>query len=230
MKRLGVLVCGQAPRAVTDRHGPYLDWFTALLAPHGFDLIPWNAEALHLPANPAEADAWLITGSPHGVYEDHAFLPPLEALVRRILADRVPLVGICFGHQVIAKAMGARVEKYQGGWSFGRRAYALEDMGQVHLNACHQDQVLSVPDGATVIAQNDFTRIAGLRFGAQCVTLQPHPEITAPILADYIPRQRSLPGIDPAMVDQAQADLDKPTDEARIGAWLAGVLHGPERQ
>ena len=61
-----------------------------------------------------DADGWLITGSRHGAYEDHPWIPPLEEFIRDAYAAQVPLVGICFGHQIIAQAMGGKVEKYQG--------------------------------------------------------------------------------------------------------------------
>ena len=121
--KLGVLNCGPAPELVAPIHGEYLVWFDALLSPHGFDLVMWNVEQMEFPEDVYDADAWLITGSKHGAYEAHEFIPPLEAFIRDIHAAQVPLVGICFGHQIVATALGGRVEKVEAGWEFGRRAY-----------------------------------------------------------------------------------------------------------
>jgi hypothetical protein len=69
------------------------------------------------------AEGWLITGSKHGVYEDHPWIPPLEQFIRDAYAAHVPVVGICFGHQIIAQALGGKVEKFPGGWSVGPTEY-----------------------------------------------------------------------------------------------------------
>jgi len=224
MTRLGVLQCGRAPEVVAANHGEYLAWFAALLAPHGFALEAWDVENLSFPSGPDDADAWLITGSKHGAYEDHAFIPPLEAFIRDLHAAKAPMVGICFGHQIIATALGGRVEKFEGGWNFGRKRYAVDGLGEVYLNACHQDQVLALPEGAQIVASNDTCRFAGFRIGDHCVTLQPHPEIDPAIMADYVVHFRGLGTLEPAMVDAAEAVLDLPTSEPAVGAWLADAL------
>ncbi len=224
MRRLGILTCGPAPDIVAATHGEYINWFTALLGPHGFELVNWDVENLALPSGPSEADAWLVTGSKHGVYEDHAFIPPLEAFIRDLVAAKAPLVGICFGHQIIAQALGGRCEKFAGGWTFGRRAYAVEGLGEVHLNACHQDQVLALPDGAALIASNESCQFAGFRIGSHCVTLQPHPEITPQMMPYYMTHFRGLNAVPHAMIDDAEATLALPTSEPAVGAWLAETL------
>lgn len=226
MTRLGILTCGPAPDVVSAQFGEYLDWFGALLAPHGFELVNWDVENMSFPSGAGDADAWLVTGSKHGTYEDHAFIPPLEAFIRDLVAAKAPLVGICFGHQIIATALGGRCEKFTGGWNFGRRAYAVDGLGEVHLNACHQDQVLELPEGAELIASNEGCRIAGFRIGAQCVTLQPHPEITPTMLAYYMTHFRGLKTVPADMIDAAEAALNLPTSEPLIGKWLADVLKG----
>ena len=102
-----------------DQTGDYDALFRDLLAGHGFDFVTFAVLDGEFPASVEDADAWLITGSRHGVYEDHDWIPPLEALIRKIDARRLPLVGVCFGHQIIAQALGGKVEKFKGGWSVG---------------------------------------------------------------------------------------------------------------
>ena len=93
-----------------------------------------------LPDSAADADGWLLTGSRHGAYEDLPWIPPLEDFIREIHAGGRPMVGICFGHQIIAKALGGKVEKYDGGWAvLGHQDYTFSDGVNMRLNAWHQE-------------------------------------------------------------------------------------------
>ena len=122
-----------------------------------------------------------ITGSRHGVYEDHRWLDPLREFIRLIHYEKLPLVGICFGHQIIAQALGGVVEKFQGGWSVGSTLYKYGNR-DVNLNAWHQDQVIVPPSNAETVMTNDFCKFAGLAYDDNIITFQPHPEFNS----DYI--------------------------------------------
>ncbi len=130
---------------------------------------------MEFPKGVHDCDGWLITGSRHGAYEDHPFIPPLEQFIRDAYAAHVPVVGICFGHQIIAQAMGGRVERYEGGWSVGPTTY---DFGgeAFTMNAWHRDQVVEKPQGAQVVASNDFCQNAALLYDDRMFTVQAHPE------------------------------------------------------
>lgn len=174
---IGILQTGAAPDALRPDHGDYPDAFARLLAGEGFRFSTWRVEEMAFPPGIGAADGWLITGSRHGAYEDHAFIPPLEAFIREALAAGVPVVGICFGHQIMAQAMGGRVARHGGGWSVGPTRY--EFAGEtLTLNAWHRDQVVAAPPGAEVIAKNDFCAVAGLAYGQTGLSVQAHPEFT----------------------------------------------------
>ena len=175
--RIGILKCGQSPEVTRDAHGDYDDMFVKLLAGRGLDFDSYHVEAMHFPVSVHDADGWLISGSRHGVYEDHAFIPPLEDFIRRAHAASVPIVGICFGHQIVAQALGGKVEKFGGGWAVGPQTYDFS--GQpVTMNAWHQDQVVERPDGAEVVAANGFCENAALVYGDRAFTVQAHPEFS----------------------------------------------------
>lgn len=173
--RIGILQCGQSPAQLKDDLGDYPDMFVRLLEGRDFEFRTWHVEGMEFPATVYDADGWLLTGSRHGAYEDHDFIPPLEDFIRRAYAEGVPLVGICFGHQIIAQALGGKVVKYSGGWAVGAQDYDFN--GQpVTLNAWHQDQVVSVPEDAEIAGSNAFCENAALIYGDRAYTVQAHPE------------------------------------------------------
>lgn len=129
-------------------------------------------------------DGYLITGSAHAVYEDHDWLPRLFDLVRELVRLELPLLGLCFGHQAIAKALGGRVEKSQNGWGIGVQHYDVNvflpwmqpRLARFSLLASHQDQVLEPPKDAIIWASSENCPIAGMAIGKHVLTIQPHPE------------------------------------------------------
>ncbi len=173
--KIGILQTGQAPQVLKDKMGDYPDMFIRLLAGRGLDFTSYHVEAMEFPASVHECDGWLITGSRHGAYEDHPFIKPLEAFIREAYDEKVPLVGICFGHQIIAQALGGKVEKFKGGWAVGPQDY---DFGgeTVNLNAWHQDQVVAKPAMAETVGSNAFCEYAALLYGDRAYSVQAHPE------------------------------------------------------
>ena len=138
--KIGILETGYRPEETIEEHGSYAHAFERLL--DGFRLTFENRAALEgeLPESVLSADGWLITGSKHGAYDDLPWIKPLEQFIVEAYRDAIPMVGVCFGHQIIAQALGGRVEKFDGGWSVGRVEYRLDGIGdRVPLFAWHQD-------------------------------------------------------------------------------------------
>ena len=206
--KIGILQTGHAPDELKPDLGNYDAMFAQLLAGHDFEFITWPVVDGIFPSSIHDADGWLITGSKHGAYEDHAWIPPLEDLIRDIHAAGLPLIGICFGHQIIAQAMGGKVEKFTGGWAVGRQTYDFEGK-ETALNAWHQDQVTQRPEGATVVARNAFCENAALLYGDKVFTVQAHPEFHASFI-DGLLRTRA-PGLVPdELQEEARQNLQNP--------------------
>lgn len=212
--KIGILQTGHSPAELLGGRGNYSDLFVTFLDGQGFDFEVFCVVDMAFPQNAHVCDGWLITGSRHGAYEDHPFIPPLEKLIRDIYAADLPLVGICFGHQIIAQALGGKVEKFAGGWAVGRQSYDWQGE-TVHLNAWHQDQVVALPEGATVCAGNDFCANAALVYGTKAFTIQAHPEFDGDFVEGLATHRG--PGVVPDhQLAAARAQLDAPVDNARL--------------
>ncbi len=217
--QIGILQTGAAPDALRPEHGDYPDFFERLLAGRGLTFRRFHVEAMEFPASVHDCDGWLITGSRHGAYEDHPFIPPLEQFIRDAYAAHVPVVGICFGHQIIAQAMGGRVERHAGGWSVGPTTY---DFGgePITLNAWHRDQVVQKPEAAQVVASSDFCANAALLYDDRMFTVQAHPEFRNDFV-DGLMRTRG-PGLVPdALMEAARARFQGPLDSPRMADRIA---------
>ena len=224
--RVGILQCGHVPEAVAARHGAFPEMFARLLDGHGFAFRTWDVVDMAFPAGLGEADGWLVTGSRHGAYDALPFIAPLEAVIREIHAARAPLVGVCFGHQIVAQALGGRVGKWPGGWSLGRTDYRIEGVGAVALNAWHQDQVTALPPGARVVGETAGCRVAALAYGDHVWTIQPHPEFTPALVADYVRTRRGTGDYPDDRMERAGALAGEPVDAAGVAARMAAVLKG----
>lgn len=204
--KIGILQTGRTPDEMREKHGDYDDLFKRMLGGRGFDFVTFPALDGVLPDTVDEADGWLITGSKFGVYEGHDWIPPLEEFLRAAYARGVPIVGVCFGHQVLAQALGGVVEKFAGGWSVGPTDYSTPDGRSERVMAWHQDQVTKLPEDAEVIGSSDFCANAILAYGDKALTIQPHPEFTAEFLADLIEARRNVIPVEIAAGAQNRID------------------------
>jgi GMP synthase-like glutamine amidotransferase len=224
--QIGILQTGHAPDALIGRTGDYDQFFGRLLEGQGLSFRAYSVVDMDFPEDVHACDGWLLTGSRHGAYEDHPFIKPLEAFIRAAFAEKVPLVGICFGHQVIAQALGGTVEKFDGGWSVGPTTY---DFGgdAVTLNAWHQDQVTLLPEGARVVATSPFCQYAALAYDDRAFTVQAHPEFDSPFVADLIAARGRGVVPDP-LLDAAEARLaSTPTDHEKLARQIADFFKKP---
>jgi len=225
--KIGILRTGHSPDEMIETLGNYDQMFERLLDGNDFEFETFSVVDGEFPEGPQNADGWLITGSKHGAYEDHDWIQPLEDLIRAIQASGKPLVGVCFGHQIIAQALGGKVEKFAGGWSVGRTEYMLDGQN-VALNAWHQDQVVELPRGARVVGSSDFCANAMLAYGDSIWTVQPHPEFPATFI-DGLIKTRGKGVVPDEQLEAAAATLAHPTDSDTIATRMAQFLKSKSR-
>jgi GMP synthase-like glutamine amidotransferase len=223
MRRIAILETGAPPPALAERHGDYPAMFRTLLG-DGYDSRVFDTQAGEQP-DPAAFDAAIITGSAAGVYEDPPWIAGLLDWIREA-RGRTALIGICFGHQAMAQALGGRVEKSDRGWGVGLHCYEVASAEPwmrppattVSIPASHQDQVVEKPADARVILRSAFTPIAGLAWDDDAISLQGHPEFTPAYAAALTGGRRERIGA--AVTDAALDSLARPDDRALVGEWL----------
>lgn len=184
------------------------------------------------PSDVHEFDGYLLTGSRRGVYDDDPWIGRLIELIRRIHSARIKTVGICFGHQAIAQALGGRVVNWTSGWGVGVHTYDMSwstrnggEMcsGKVALPCCHQDQVVELPPGAKRILTSDFCRNAGFTIDDHILAMQPHPEFSVRYLECILRVIEDRVGERSA---QAFESLKSDTDNERVGELIARFFEG----
>jgi len=233
--KIGILQCDRVDPQWRERFGDYPGMFTALL--RAVDArLDFETFALidgELPRGDEAVDGWLITGSRAGVYDELPWIAAAGDLLRRLYADGQCLVGICFGHQLLAQVLGGRAAKADAGWGCGRHEYrVLADEhwlqapgGRFALQVMHQDQVLELPPGATRLASSEFCPNAAYRVGDRVLAFQGHPEFAADYSRMLIENRRGTRLPEP-LAAAALADLDAPTDHLRVARWIRDFIAG----
>lgn len=220
--RVGILRMTELPDAGLAVHGSYRTVFEMMFDGLDVDLLDVPVHEGETPGSLTDADVWIATGSPASVYDDVPWIRTGEELVRDALRSDVPLVGICFGHQLVAQALGGRVERAAGGWGLGAQAYDTiaplpwfpEGDEGITVLASHQDQVVEAPADAVVWSTSPYCPIAGMTVGERIWTIQGHPEFTAPLVGALYDSRRERLGDD--AVERAIASLDAPLANAAI--------------
>ena len=129
---------------------------------------------------------------------------------------------MCFGHQIIAQALGGKVEKFQGGWTIGPQTYDWDGSHWL-LNAWHQDQVIKRPSRATNHGGNQFCENAILVYGDRAFTMQPHPEFRKPMI-DALIKYRAQGIIPNQQIALAAQGLDAANDDMKMADMIANFF------
>lgn len=186
--RINILLCDTFPGRLPDFIPNYESLFVDLFASIGEHVSyrifqTWQGE---LPSTVNPDELYLVPGSLDSAYDDKPWIVALVNWIERAYCRGAKLMGVCFGHQVIARALGGEVRKYDGGFGAGvRESRVIDDEmkrffpdGTMRLLYSHHDQVISLPQEAVLCATSDFCKNESFRIGHQVVTFQGHPEFT----------------------------------------------------
>ena len=230
--KIGILKTGRPPRPAIPEFGTYPDMFMRLLGADAYNWRIYDVDGGKLPAAPEACDAYIVTGSSAGVYDSDPWIGELLTFLRAA-KGRAKLVGVCFGHQVMAQAFGGQVVKAPEGWGIGAHDYQvvlrepwMDEAPTIRLPASHQDQVVGLPPGAEVVLASAFTPMAGLAWRDQpAISIQPHPEFDPAYAAALIEARRGKVYTDDE-ANRAVATFAGADDRARVGRWIGAFLRG----
>lgn len=175
---------GLLPESIPSHESMFFNLFRPINPELSFDIC--RVMDGELPEDFESETLYLIPGSNNAAYNELPWILDLQEWIRKAAEQKVPLVGICFGHQIIAQALGGHVERFAGGWGVGiRESQILDEQlrsyfpdGRLRLIVNHHDQVMQLPEGALPLATSDFCRYEGFRIGHHILTFQGHPEFT----------------------------------------------------
>ena len=178
-------------------------------------------------------DAVLLTGSKFDSFSDEPWVVELRRRVRTLLAQKKKLLGICFGHQLIAYCMGAKVGRSDKGWGTGRMTYQWKEPGfpgaegrsEISLLASHQDQVLELPAGTRLVASSEFCPVAAYAKGEEVFCVQAHPEFVPDYSSFLIKRRRGSWADE--KVDGALASLELGHEGDAVARMMIAFVQGP---
>lgn len=230
--KIGILKTDAVRPEWVPEFGEYPDMFMALLGrlDPSLEFRVYDVEQGEYPDDIDDVDAYLITGSKSSVYEDKPWIARLMDFVRELDRRRKKLVGICFGHQLVAHALGGRTEKSDKGWGVGLHSHRFHNQPAWHdggseafaVIVSHQDQVVEPAPGTSVLAGSEFCENAVCQIGEHILTFQGHPEFVPGYSRELLEYRREAIGEE--TYQKGVASLAEAPESERIGRWILRFL------
>ena len=226
---INVLLCDTFPGRLPNDIPTYMSMHERLFgnAAGEVEFKEFMAFENELPQTLRHDEIYLIPGCMNAAYDALPWIESLQEWVRNAVARGVFLVGICFGHQLIAQALGGTVEHYSGGWGTGVRESSVIDNtllesftdGKLRLLYNHHDQVITPPEGAVTMATSKFCQYEALRYGDHVFTFQGHPEYTPYYIEYYLNHLAAEQ--DPSVIKRAFHSLQAMTPQGdEVARWI----------
>jgi GMP synthase-like glutamine amidotransferase len=230
--KIAFLHAGFPPDPLKSEHGDYLTMFQKSFRQCNVSVkwVAFQVQQGELPTIEDGFDGYICCGSPNSVYDDEPWIDPLLNFVRLVDKAAGRMVGICFGHQLIAQALGGRVEKAKQGWGLGNltgevlasQSWMTPQLDSVDLLYSHQDQVTKLPNGAKLIISTDHCQFASYQIENRFLAIQGHPEIEPPYLNALLEHRRERIGS--SLVDRAKNSLNSNHHNRQVIAWIVNFL------
>ncbi|TYJ44073.1 hypothetical protein E1A91_A03G196600v1 [Gossypium mustelinum] len=221
-KRFAVLLCAEDSDYVKKRYGGYYGVFVEMLAEEGEAWEVFKVANGEFPDDDeiANFDGFVITGSCNDAHGNDVWICKLIALLKKLDSLNKKVLGICFGHQILSRALGGKTGRAISGWDIGVTAIHLSSSTSTLFSSlnipttlsvieCHQDEVRELPPEAEVIAWSEKTGVEMFRYGDHMMGIQGHPEYTKDILIHLIDRLMQLSFIEDSDADELKANLGK---------------------
>ncbi|KAN0096132.1 class I glutamine amidotransferase-like protein [Hyaloscypha variabilis] len=245
--RIAILECDTPLPGTSSKYGGYGGVFTSLLnsATTALSLPPssLSLSTYHVvtsPSNPtptypslSQIDAILLTGSKHNSFDNDPWILKLVSFVEEVLRQRrVRIIGVCFGHQIVGRAMGTRVGRSERGWEVSVVPIELTEKGReifgmktLALHQMHRDVVFEYPDGVEELAYTDKCSVQGMYIPKRLITIQGHPEFNEEIVRELLVFRHQQKIFDDEVFEDAMARVDKYQDGVVVAkAFLKFLL------
>lgn len=230
--KLGVLLCDHVQPALQESYGDYQDMFANILSQcdSSIEVLYFDVVSGQFPEDINVCDAYMTSGSKASVNDNLPWVNTLERFVWQMFLVNKAFVGICFGHQMIAKALGGKVACSDKGWGIGiattivhaHKQWMLPKQNQIKLIVSHQEQVCQLPPETQVLMGNDFCPYAMIKVGEHFLGLQGHPEFTPAYSKALMKGRKAI--IAKRNYTQGIDSLSQKTDEKLMVQWLINFL------
>lgn len=231
--KIGILQCDDVADELQAEFGNYPAMFEAMLgevAP-GFQFVTYRVVSGEFPDSSDDCDGYITTGSRYGVNDNYSWVDELEQFVAALDRDKKKFVGICFGHQMLVKALGGKVAVSDRGWAVGisfnrvdvQKSWMSPGQETLNLVVSHHDQVLQLPQGIEVLASSDFCPYYMLQYGNHMMSVQGHPEFSKAYSSALMDKRANL--IPAPRIRAGKASLAEDVHDRLMMRWIVNFFN-----